>query len=178
VAWIICANTSPVPTLSGIRNFLADILPSYMLPAEIGILDSFPLGSSGKVDVSKLELPASQVPVPRRMAISETKLALIWEELLDRTPIQPTDDWFHIGGHSLLALRLFSRIRSDVNQALPLSTIFNHFQPFSTIFNHFQPFSTIFNHFQPFSTIFDQPTLAGLAAVTDETPEDQPDVQS
>ncbi len=148
VAWIICATATPVPPLSEIRSFLSDILPSYMLPAEIGILDSFPLGSSGKVDVSKLELPASRAPAPRKMAISETKLAAIWEELLDRSPILPTDDWFHIGGHSLLALRLFSRIRSDFNRTLPLSTI------------------------------LDQPTLAGLAAVIDGTPEDQPDVQA
>ncbi|MEO5913267.1 MAG: amino acid adenylation domain-containing protein [Luteolibacter sp.] len=126
VAWVIPKKNSDPPPASELRTYLSGLLPFYMLPTDIGVIDVFPLGSSGKVDLSKLTNPAPQPQSTRPLTQSERKLATIWSELLGRPEIQQTDDWFHIGGHSLLALRLFSRIRGDFKRTLPLSTILDH----------------------------------------------------
>ncbi|RYD33057.1 MAG: non-ribosomal peptide synthetase, partial [Verrucomicrobiaceae bacterium] len=142
VAWVIPHTGQDAPDMAGFRSYLAELLPPYMLPADIGVIDRFPLNPNGKIDVSRLSNPepvATGTAGP--MTPTEARLADIWLELLDKGSIQQNDDWFHSGGHSLLALRLFARIRSDFRRTLPLSTILEH------------------------------PTLGQLAAVIDTTPE-------
>ncbi|MES2439182.1 MAG: amino acid adenylation domain-containing protein [Verrucomicrobiota bacterium] len=126
VAWITPIPGNPPPDPAGLRDFIETQLPAYMLPADIGVIDSFPLNANGKVDVSKLENPQSLSLDTKPLTHTESKLAAIWSELLDRPIVNQEDDWFHIGGHSLLALRLFSRIHLTFECALPLSTILEH----------------------------------------------------
>jgi amino acid adenylation domain-containing protein len=126
VAWITSHFGQPTPDIPKLRDFLSSRLPSYMLPASIGVIDAFPLGSSGKVDVSQLGNPESTAQPSRPLTPTEHRLAEIWSELLEKPGIHPSDDWFHSGGHSLLALRLFARIHRDFQLTLPLSTILEH----------------------------------------------------
>ncbi|MES2475358.1 MAG: amino acid adenylation domain-containing protein [Verrucomicrobiota bacterium] len=142
VAWIIPRLPENPPSAYDLRDFLIPLLPPYMLPAEIGVIDRFPLGSSGKVDVSRLETPASTPQPTRSLTPTELRLTAIWNDLLGRHSCQLSDDWFHVGGQSLLALRLFSRIRTEFGRSLPLSTI------------------------------LDRSTLAALAETIDATPPD------
>lgn len=128
VAWVTA--TDETPDLVALRGYLAGRLPSYMLPSDIGVIDSFPLNSSGKVDVSTLPDPHA----PARKAAgpsseTERRLIEIWRELLDRRAVHPEDDWFHIGGHSLLALRMFARIHKDLGAKLPFSALLEHPTP-------------------------------------------------
>ncbi|RYD18794.1 MAG: amino acid adenylation domain-containing protein, partial [Verrucomicrobiaceae bacterium] len=141
VAWIIPHPGQGGPEMAGFRAYLAERLPSYMLPADIGVIDQFSLNANGKVDVSRLSNPEPTKVASGPMTSTEARLAGIWGELLEKTGVQQKDDWFHSGGHSLLALRLFARIRTDLRRSLPLSTILEH------------------------------PTLEQLAAVIDNTPE-------
>jgi acyl carrier protein len=97
-----------------------------MIPADIGVIDSFPLGSSGKVDVTHLANPDSPPQIARPMTESEEKLAKIWQDLLETQALHPEDNWFEIGGHSLLVLKLFSRIHTDFKRSLPISAILEH----------------------------------------------------
>jgi amino acid adenylation domain-containing protein len=123
VAWI--QPTQPDPDLTAIREDLAKLLPAHMIPAEIGTVSAFPLNPSGKIDVAALPAPHSP-PAPENelpATPTEQRLAAIWQELLDRPNIRRDDHWFHIGGHSLLALRLFARIHQDLGQSLPLATL-------------------------------------------------------
>lgn len=126
VAWVIPKSDADKPSTSELGDFLNALLPPYMMPADIAIIGCFPLGSSGKVDVLKLGTPKPAAPSTQPFTVSERQLAEIWRELLDRPDIRQEDDWFQIGGHSLLALRLFSRIRKDFKRTLPLSTILDH----------------------------------------------------
>ena len=126
IAWVTPKDVAAPPSPTELTDFLDGHLPSYMRPADIGVIDVFPLGSSGKIEVTKLCSPQAQIVQKQPLTPSETQLSRIWSELLDRSDIQREDDWFRIGGHSLLALRLFSRIHTDFNRTLPLSAILDH----------------------------------------------------
>ncbi|MGD7653678.1 MAG: amino acid adenylation domain-containing protein [Verrucomicrobiales bacterium] len=134
VAWIRNRDPDRHTPPAGIRDFLAARLPSYMRPADIGVVPTFPLNSSGKVDVSNLPDPQTRTPQPQSLTRTETRVIAIWSQLLNRPAILPDDNWFHIGGHSLLALRLFARLHSDLGVRLPLSAILDHPTPRSLSF--------------------------------------------
>ena len=127
MAWVMPARGT-MPDLMELRSFLGARLPSYMLPAFIGPIDQFPLNTNGKVDLSRLPDPAT-TPLPAAESpatATEIALAALWCELLECPVVYREDDWFHIGGHSLLALRLFARIHGEFQRALPLSSIMDH----------------------------------------------------
>jgi len=125
IAWVTQSEKDAL-NLNELRDFLTNRLPTYMVPADIGVVDSFPLNSNGKVDVAQLANPESQQQSEAASTATERKLAEIWSELLERGPVHREDDWFHSGGHSLLALRLFARIYKDFDVSLPLSAILDH----------------------------------------------------
>jgi amino acid adenylation domain-containing protein len=127
VAWITLS--SPVANTATIRNHLTDRLPLHMIPADIVVINAFPLNSSGKVDVKQLPDPEPQIIEAQEVTATERALMEIWSELLERGSIQADDNWFHIGGHSLLALRLFARIHQDFGRSLPVSCILEHPTP-------------------------------------------------
>ena len=131
VAWI-----KPVATENwnpeSIRAYLADQLPSYMIPADFSLVSEFPLTSSGKVDTNQLPTPeVTSRAMTQQMTPTEHVMTEIWCELLGRGSVAPHDNWFHLGGHSLLALRLFSRIHQRFGCKLPLSAILEHPSPAS-----------------------------------------------
>ncbi len=125
IAWVI-PHEEHALNLNGLREFLANHLPAYMLPADIGVVETFPLNSNGKVDITRLANPESKPHSEPASTATERHLAAIWSDLLDRTLVYRDDDWFHSGGHSLLALRLFSRIYKEFHISLPLSAILDH----------------------------------------------------
>ncbi|HEU4881000.1 MAG TPA: amino acid adenylation domain-containing protein [Longimicrobium sp.] len=101
-------------------------LPEYMVPTLV-MLDAFPQTSTGKVDRRALPAPehagaCAEPEAPRSFV--EVQLLHLWEELLGVSPIGPTQDFFELGGNSLLALRLFAQVRSRLGCDLPLATLF------------------------------------------------------
>jgi amino acid adenylation domain-containing protein len=116
---------------SALRRFLADILPDYMVPAEIIALDGLPLTPNGKVDRAALgALRASAAPREEvadaagpRSAIEE-KLCEIWRDVLQVPSLGITDDFFELGGHSLVATRIVSRVYRDLSAEINISDIF------------------------------------------------------
>ncbi|MBC8126448.1 MAG: amino acid adenylation domain-containing protein [Gloeobacteraceae cyanobacterium ES-bin-144] len=124
ICWITLKPGGMELKVDELRAYLSTKLPPYMLPSEILIISDFPLNSSGKVDVASLTTPGIHTAFPETsLSATETQLMAIWKDLLQTSLIHTHDDWFQIGGHSLLALRLFSRIHQDFNRRLPLSTI-------------------------------------------------------
>jgi amino acid adenylation domain-containing protein len=110
-----------------LRLHLRQTLPDYMVPAAFVQLDRLPLTSNGKLDRKALPEPelarvVARAEPPRNLI--EGQLIAIWEELLGTADIGATQDFFEIGGHSLLAMRLFAEIKSQLNCDLPLSTLF------------------------------------------------------
>ncbi|CAO3379136.1 amino acid adenylation domain-containing protein [Azospirillum argentinense] len=112
---------------AAIRTALQDTLPPHMLPAAYVTLDSLPLSPNGKLDRKALPLPAigaeaassGRSPAPGL----ESRLAAVFAELLELERIGADDDFFAIGGHSLLAMRLAARIRRDLGQPVSVSQI-------------------------------------------------------
>jgi thioesterase domain-containing protein/acyl carrier protein len=100
-----------------------------MVPAAWIILESLPLTPSGKVDRKALPVPDAHRSQEAKTFVSprdnlELELVQIWEEVLNVRPIGVTENFFDIGGHSLLAVRLMALIQQQFRRELPLSTLF------------------------------------------------------
>lgn len=104
-------------------------LPSYMVPASIVVLDAWPLTQNGKVDYAallKLE-GASQAAIARAPQSAEEQiLCSIFADVLERESVGVDDDFFALGGHSLMATRVVSRVRSSLGVTLDLQAIFEN----------------------------------------------------
>jgi hypothetical protein len=101
-----------------------------MLPAAYVTLDSLPLTPNGKLDRRALPAPEADAYATRTYEAPigeiETTIAGIWRELLQVERIGRHDDFFEIGGHSLLANRLTVRLQNAFNLNIPLIRIFQH----------------------------------------------------
>ncbi len=127
----LVAYVSPRPGAAHSREidwagFLAGKLPHYMIPAAYVLLDRLPLTANGKLDRAALPRPDLSRNVRRSRSPQsslELQLLRVWERVLGVRPIGVQDDFFHLGGHSLMALRLMTRIERTIGRALPLSAI-------------------------------------------------------
>jgi thioesterase domain-containing protein/acyl carrier protein len=110
-----------------LHAWLQERLPEPMIPAGWVLLDALPLTPNGKVDLAALPEPetvqATGERVPPRNDL-ERDLAAIWEDLLDVRPVGIQDDFFALGGHSLLVLRLLARIEKQLGIQLPPAILF------------------------------------------------------
>jgi amino acid adenylation domain-containing protein len=112
-----------------LRAFLIGKLPDYMVPPVIVFLDALPLTPTGKVNRRSLPEPETVgqgqegVYVPPRDSI-EAQLVHIWERVLKTKPIGVQDDYFELGGTSLLAAQLFAQVEKTFGKKLPLATLF------------------------------------------------------
>ena len=128
VAYFVPSQDSS-PSVTDLRGFLRQKVPEYMVPAIFISIDALPLSSNGKVDRSKLPTPEDSRPnleeafVEPRTPV-EQLLAGIWAEVLRLERLSVHDNFFHLGGHSLIAARVISRIRKAFQIDLPLRRIF------------------------------------------------------
>ncbi|WP_256046119.1 phosphopantetheine-binding protein [Xanthomonas translucens] len=111
-----------------LRTQLAARLPDVMVPATYMQLDSLPLSSNGKLDRRALPVPeadalATQLYVPPEGEL-ETLLAALWCELLGLERVGRQDNFFALGGHSLLTVRLSAAIRRDLQCDVPIQSLF------------------------------------------------------
>lgn len=111
-----------------LRAYAGKYLPITMVPSEFVLLDEFPLTENGKVARNLLSGLAISAPeaknVERPRDDAEWRLLGIWEDLVATRPIDIHDHFFEVGGHSLLALQLISRIKRDFGTELPLTVLF------------------------------------------------------
>jgi len=142
VAYIVL-NQKVDAIATTLKRFLQDKLPNYMVPAVFVILDSLPLTPNGKVDRQNLPACDRSRPdleetfiAPRNS--TEATLFGIWAELLGLEQIGINDNFFNLGGHSLIAAQILSRIRDSFQVEL------------------------FFHH------IFASPTIAGLAGLIEQ----------
>ncbi|HEX9937488.1 MAG TPA: amino acid adenylation domain-containing protein [Longimicrobium sp.] len=109
------------------RGHLRLSLPEYMVPAAFVTLDRLPLTPNGKLDVKALPAPGHGLAESRHLAPRtpvEEVLAGIWAEVLGQERVGVEDDFFERGGHSLLAMRVLSRVREVFGVELPVRAIF------------------------------------------------------
>ncbi|MEK3918735.1 amino acid adenylation domain-containing protein [Paenibacillus sp. FSL K6-2393] len=117
--------------VNDLRSALAQELPGYMIPSYFVELESLPLTPNGKIDRKALPAPegeagsGTEYVAPRNEL--EMKLAVIWQEVLGLAKeIGVHDNFFDIGGHSLRATTLVSKIHKELNVDLPLRDVFRH----------------------------------------------------
>jgi amino acid adenylation domain-containing protein len=127
-AYIVADANHPL-TDREVFSYLKKKLPVYMCPTACVMLAAFPLTASGTVDRQSLPPPEEAVEqkgpyIAPRDAL-EVKLAEIWEDILNVSPVSVRDSFFALGGHSLLAMSLLIRIQEQFNRELPLSVLFN-----------------------------------------------------
>jgi amino acid adenylation domain-containing protein len=118
----------PLAVLDGaeIKARLGKRLPDYMVPSVVMVLDAMPLSCNGKVDRKALPPPTTIARTDRYQPPRtdlERALLEIWERVLKRAPIGVHDNFFDLGGHSMLAVTMMSEIQSRLGFEVPLSRI-------------------------------------------------------
>lgn len=116
-------------SFTALHGELVRSLPTYMIPARFFVLDRLPRLPSGKYDREALVAttegeirPPGDYRAPGTK--DESRLTAIWEEVLDRERIGLDDNFFLLGGHSLVATRLLARVNREFGTDLPLSLVF------------------------------------------------------
>lgn len=128
VAYLVQTSYQPDSIADGLRNFLQQKLPDYMVPSAYVVLNALPLTPNGKVDRLALPVPESlrpQLNVAYVMPQTETErlIAAIWQEILGIEQVGIHDNLFELGGDSLTATQLTSRIRTSFGVELPLRDV-------------------------------------------------------
>jgi amino acid adenylation domain-containing protein len=127
VAYVVPAGDRSLASPGGLRDHLRTLLPDYMMPAAWVELSELPLNANGKLDRRALPAPGGQEPGTGYVAPgtpTEEALAAIWAEVLGRKRVGSHDNFFDLGGHSLKATQVVSRIRETFGVELPLRQLF------------------------------------------------------
>lgn len=127
VAYLVSAGDN-APPIAGIREHLKAKLPDYMVPSQFVFLEALPRLANGKLNRHVLPAPentdltGSEKFIAPRNA-TEERLIAIWEQLLNQRPIGIRDNFFDLGGHSLLLIRLIVQIEKAFGQRLPVAAV-------------------------------------------------------
>jgi amino acid adenylation domain-containing protein len=125
----IVPNQEPTPTPHDLRSYLKEKLPEYMVPSAFVFLESLLLTPNGKVDRRALPAPDENRPELKEAFVKprtpvEELLAGIWAEVLKLEKVGIHDNFFDLGGHSLLGTKLIAQIQKDFQTDLPLRFLF------------------------------------------------------
>lgn len=126
VAYCVAQTPEAVPSVQTLREHLQYGLPEYMIPTIFVMMDALPLTPNGKLDRKALPLPvmsrAESYMAPRNDM--ERSLAQIWCDVLNLPEIGIQDNFFDLGGHSLTASRIISRIGKQHKKAIKLQDFY------------------------------------------------------
>ncbi|MGL5833735.1 MAG: thioesterase domain-containing protein, partial [Waterburya sp.] len=128
IAYLVENKNNPRNLPQFYKTYLRQHLPEFMIPSDFIFLNSLPLSPNGKVNRRALlaldnrREQKSDLVVPRNTL--ELELTQIWEEILDIQPIGIEDNFFDLGGNSLLAIRLIARVEQQYEQSFSLTQLF------------------------------------------------------
>jgi amino acid adenylation domain-containing protein len=130
VAYLISKPKRAV-SVSGLRHYLKDKLPEYMIPAAFVVLDKFPLTPNGKIDRKALPSPAALRPELESVYLApgtavERLVASIWREVLGIDGIGVDDSFFDLGGNSLRMVQVHSRLLEKTTRDLSILELFRY----------------------------------------------------
>ncbi|WP_374015853.1 amino acid adenylation domain-containing protein [Paenibacillus thiaminolyticus] len=115
IAYLTLKNGSPQPTVRELQQFMRTKLPEYMTPSFFVILEQFPLTPNGKVDRKALKKAGGSIRCSERTEMvvprneKETQMSEIWKQVLRMEQLCVHDNFFEIGGDSILAIQIISR---------------------------------------------------------------------
>ncbi len=129
VAYFLSAPAAPAPGFAELRSFLSEALPDYMIPSAFVPIETLPLTAHGKLDSDALPAPEFFSSEAKAAAVAprnevESKLVALWERALKTRPIGVRDNFFDLGGDSILAVEVFLEIEEVFARKLPLATLF------------------------------------------------------
>jgi amino acid adenylation domain-containing protein len=128
VGYVVLSEKSPV-TGSELRSYLKQKIPDYMVPAFVMVLEAMPLSANGKIDRRRLPRPEATAEVSAGFVAPETsvekKLAEMWLQVLKIDQVGIYDNFFDLGGHSLMATQIISQVRDVLQFELPLQVLFS-----------------------------------------------------
>ena len=119
----------PGPSQQEVKQALEEQLPPYMVPHHIVLLEQVPLTANGKVDYQRLPAPDSEEEartgkLERAQTLIEEVMISIWQEVLGIEEIGRNEDFFQMGGHSLLGMRVAARLRAIFGIEVPVNWLF------------------------------------------------------
>jgi amino acid adenylation domain-containing protein len=130
VAYVV-PDAEPGPSAQALHQFLRARLPAYMIPAAFVTLSALPVGLNGKVDyralppVTRRDRTQGRLPPISPRTELEARLARLWEAALGIAPIGVTEDFFDLGGDSLLAAAVIVQVEQAMGRAIPPSALFD-----------------------------------------------------
>jgi acyl carrier protein len=130
VAYIV-PKEMPGPTVNRLRRFLEEKLPAFMVPSSFVMLETLPLTPNGKIDLKALqdlqpdrpELEAAYV-APRSKL--ERDIGAIWKKALHIDRVGIHDNFFDLGGHSILLIQIQSKLEELLEQDISMLELFEH----------------------------------------------------
>lgn len=130
VAYVVAEAGMPL-SFNDLRDYLRLYLPDYMIPSIFVIMDAFPLTTSGKIDRKALpdvngtrpDLEAAYVPPQTEV---ERMIARIWQEILNVEKVGLNDNFFDLGGHSLLLFKAHTRLQDTFNRTFSMVELFRY----------------------------------------------------
>ncbi|HEX2202009.1 MAG TPA: amino acid adenylation domain-containing protein [Longimicrobium sp.] len=128
VAYIV-ATPGRSPRAADLRAHLKARLPDYMVPTHFIVMDAFPMTPNGKVDRAELPAPeqaeGGDAPVAPQGELERT-IAAVWQELLGLKSVGVNDNFFEIGGHSLLLAQLHEKLRETLGREVSMVDLFQY----------------------------------------------------
>jgi amino acid adenylation domain-containing protein len=127
VAYVSLASDADADPLQ-LKARLSQMLPEYMVPASIVVLDKLPLNVNGKVDRKQLPDPelVAETGYEAPQGEAEQALAGIWAQVLRLEKIGRHDNFFDLGGHSLLAIQMVARVQAAMRTDIAIQDVFRH----------------------------------------------------
>lgn len=130
VAYVV-AKKGKSPTTGDLRGFLREKLPEYMIPALFMFLPEMPLTKNSKIDRHGLPVPDTNRPELQESYLApistlEERIADVWRELLKLDRVGRNDNFFDLGGHSLLVTDVCSRVEAIVGHKVPVVDVFKY----------------------------------------------------
>jgi arthrofactin-type cyclic lipopeptide synthetase C len=127
-AWV-GVEAAAFPGITEMHTRISAFLPPHLLPSVVRIVDQWPLDLRGKTDTSALrrmvsEAPPSQVRMEMGEDARSSMVRSVWEEVLGSAALNPHDDFFRSGGHSLLALRFIALLRERMGLHIRLADFY------------------------------------------------------
>jgi len=130
IAYLV-AHSRGGPTIADLRAHLATTLPDYMIPSAFVSLEALPLNANGKIDRAALPVPATSRPelatafaTPANAC--EAMIASIWQEILHLDRVGVRDNFFDLGGDSIMIVQIHQRLETELLREIPITTLFEH----------------------------------------------------
>ncbi|ATI34073.1 hypothetical protein CPI83_19980 [Rhodococcus sp. H-CA8f] len=121
----VVPTSGAVVDVAALVDSLGSVLPSYMVPSQIMVLDAFPLNASGKLDRKLLPKPVFEAAAFRAPVTPvEESVASVFAEVLGVDRVGLDDDFFALGGNSLIATRMVARLGQALDTQVPVRVLF------------------------------------------------------